>query len=79
MFTNSLAGQATARFQSQFTPLVRAKGEQYYLRGAVVIESAGPTGVAARVQGSRLYTVTVSTAGRELRASCDCPAALNAL
>jgi superfamily II DNA or RNA helicase len=51
----------------------RAKGRDYYLRGAVARISGGPWSADAVVQGSRSYAVSIRREGDAFTAACDCP------
>ncbi|HEX5474166.1 MAG TPA: DEAD/DEAH box helicase [Vicinamibacterales bacterium] len=51
----------------------RAKGRAYYLNGAVTRIDGNASAVAAIVNGSRAYDVTIERDGEEFYASCDCP------
>jgi hypothetical protein len=56
----------------QVPPAVRAKGAEYFSRGAVVHADGSPTGVEAIVRGTRPYRVRLRREGTAIVASCEC-------
>lgn len=58
---------------SQVTQTIRDRGREYYRAGAVTIDRATPTAVAATVEGTEDYEVDLLLEGRIVFASCSCP------
>ncbi|UCG00113.1 MAG: DEAD/DEAH box helicase [Spirochaetaceae bacterium] len=61
---------------SDFHPLIRRRGEEYYLAGKVrltEVDPGDPGRVLAFVQGTRRYTVQLDFEGPEISYSCTCP------
>src|SRR5688572_8855912 len=56
----------------QVPPAVRAKGLDYYVRGAVVHADGSATGVDAIVRGTRPYRVRLRREKSAIAGSCEC-------
>ena len=56
----------------QVPPAVRAKGTDYFLRGAVVHAEGSPVSVDAIVRGTRPYRVKLRRDKSKIVASCEC-------
>jgi len=66
-------GRLTRTLAREVPPATRAKGTDYYLDGAVVDISGGPSRVEATVRGTLPYRVTVERTGKTFSVGCDCP------
>ncbi|MGE3820120.1 MAG: SNF2-related protein, partial [Isosphaeraceae bacterium] len=56
-----------------FSDAVRARGQSYFAKGRVVITSANPGEVVARVRGTAKYRVRLRLRNTKLHVSCTCP------
>jgi hypothetical protein len=52
---------------------VRARGNDVYCRGRVVVEQADPNAIRATVHGTDRYQTVIEIAGRRLSGHCTCP------
>src|SRR5580765_7151309 len=66
-------GRLTRTLAREVPPATRAKGTDYYLDGAVVDISGGPSSVEATVRGTLPYRVKVERTGKTFSVGCDCP------
>jgi len=62
-----------SKLSSQFLPVIRDRGREYFDRGAVRVAEAEPERVLAVVQGTRRYTVDIRFRDAEVELSCSCP------
>ena len=62
----------TSRLARDFSGRVRNRGENYFRQGRVRIQNGSSSEVAARVQGSRSYQVSLDWEDGTLSALCDC-------
>ncbi len=56
-----------------FSASSRNRGEEYFMERRVVIRTGSPSEVAAKVQGSELYNISLKWANGKLAVKCDCP------
>jgi hypothetical protein len=70
---NGLRARLPASLAKGFSPRSKALGEQYFNGKRVKIRVGSPTQVAAQVQGSDLYNVSLTWSNGKLAVRCDCP------
>ena len=63
----------TAQISGQVRRLSQQRGRLYFLRGAVNILEGDPWSVEATVQGTRMYSVSLSRVKESLSVLCNCP------
>jgi superfamily II DNA or RNA helicase len=63
----------SADLAHDFPAQIRTRGASYFASGAVRIRHGSDIEVESRVQGARLYEVTISWEDPELTLLCDCP------
>ena len=66
-------GRLTRTLAREVPPSTRAKGTDYYLDGAVVDITGGPSSVEATVRGTLPYRVKVERTGKTFGVECNCP------
>lgn len=65
--------QWTQAFARQFPSWLRERGDEYFARGAVALDSVSDRQVRATVSGNEPYTVELRQQPRGLALSCSCP------
>ena len=62
-----------AVLRSEFEPVIRGRGTEYFNRGRIRSSIGNDVAVIAKVSGSRDYNVNIGRFGDEVELSCTCP------
>ncbi|MEX2586788.1 MAG: DEAD/DEAH box helicase [Actinomycetota bacterium] len=71
--TDPFPTSLTGRLKPVVPARIRERGQLLYRRGAVHVFYADDQQVRARVQGTELYTVSLTLQGSTLKVLCECP------
>ena len=70
-------GTLASKIQHEFDNIIRQRGREYYVSGAVHVDTFDESSVSAKVSGERAYQVSLklktSTIEGRLNAFCSCP------